>query len=110
MASRQASLQCSENRYYRAPCNYQKRTSVPDTKKVVTEFRMARPPISKTTKYLGNAWDEFIGMIYLMYKYPENCIAIPDVLLNKKREFRFDPYNIEFSHTSLGWSEKKSKF
>ena len=89
---------------------YQKRTSVPDTQKVGTEFRMARPRISKTTNYLGNAWDEFIGMLYLMYKYPENCIAIPDVLLSKKRELRFDPYYIETSHTSLGWSERNQNF
>jgi hypothetical protein len=87
-----------------------KNTAIPDTQKVVTEFRMARPIISKTTKYLGNAWDEFIGMIYLMYKYPENCIAIPDVLLNKKREFTFDPDYIEPFHTSLGWSEQNQKF
>ena len=87
-----------------------KKTTLPDTEKIVTEFRMARPRISKTTNFSGDAWSEFIGMIYLMYKYPENCIAIPDVLLNKKREFRFDPYNIEFSHTSLGWSEKNQNF
>lgn len=96
---------------------HQKKTHIPDTQKVVAEFRMARPPISKTTNYLGSAWDEFIGMLYLMYKYPENSIAIPDVLLNKKRELTFDPhalgfdpYDLEFSHTSLGWSEKNQNF
>ena len=89
---------------------YKKKTPIPYTEKVVTEFRMARPRISKTTKYLGNAWDEFIGMLYLMYKYPENCIAIPDVLLNKKRELRFNPYYIETLDTSLGWSERNQTF
>jgi hypothetical protein len=110
-------LAIQKNPELKKELKHQKKTRIPDTQKVVPEFRMARPPISKTTKYLGNAWDEFIGMIYLMYKYPENSIAIPDVLLNKKRELRFDPYahgfdpyDLQTFHTSLGWSEKNQNF
>jgi glutaredoxin len=72
---------------------------------------MIPPPVVKTT-YKGIPWQELVGMIYLLHKYPKDCVAIPVGIMSSSGK-KITEYGINvnnFNQTALDWNERIQNF
>jgi len=72
---------------------------------------MIPSPVEKTT-YIGLPWQEIACLIYLLYKYPKDCVAIPDGVMSSYAK-KITNYGLTlktWERSSLLWMEKDNNF
>lgn len=78
---------------------------------LVSNIHLMEPILVTKTNFHGSPWYEMVAMIYLLYKYPKDCVAIPHGLLAGKNKLTTKAQQVKhFSQTSLDWSEIKMEF
>ena len=65
----------------------------------------------RRTNFKGTAWYEIVAMVYLLYRYPDDCAAIPYGMMQSDNKLTTKAQRVKrFSETSLNWDEKKQSF
>jgi hypothetical protein len=69
------------------------------------------PPPKSTTTYRGIPLNRVVGMLYLLDKYREDCVAIPSFLFGKKlTDYEFDLLLSGITITNIRWEESIEDF
>jgi len=70
------------------------------------------PPVESTTTYRGTPWQEIASLIYLLHKYPKECIVIPlEVLSPFGRKLSEHGKNVKlWVQSSIQWNEDIQNF
>ena len=72
-----------------------------DTPYMKSPLHMIKTQPSNQTSFVGSTWHEYVAMMYLKYKYPQNCIVIPP-----DHDFKY--YIGHLGNTSLIWNENNN--
>jgi hypothetical protein len=75
----------------------------------ISSLHMMQPDIIKKTDYIGNAWNHLAGLLYLMYKHPKECVAIPSNLLTNSGKLSLNAYYMNFHNFCLTWDDNVKK-
>jgi hypothetical protein len=84
---------------------------VKPVKPVLSPLHMIQPDITDDINQTSNPWYDLIGMLWLLYNHPKECVVIPKGLLTDSGKLSL-PHNLisEWSQTSLDWNDKSKLF
>lgn len=78
---------------------------------IPSDIHMMDPIVAVKTTFKGTPWYDLICMLYLLYKHPKECIAIPDGLKTSEGKLTDKGFSVRsFSDTSIEWDEKSQDF
>ena len=77
----------------------------------VSKIHMMKPTHVSKINFAGRPWEDLISMLYIMYRHPTECVAIPVGLLTSSGKLTSKAQKVkQFFDTSLEWSEEKNNF
>jgi surface protein len=75
--------------------------------RISSEVHMMIPTIESTTTFTGG--ETLVGMMYLLYKYPEYCVVIPEIMSSSS--YLLSPkYQDRWNEVQLCWNELLEDF
>jgi glutaredoxin len=77
----------------------------------LSNIHIFKPIMVSETNFKGTPWHEMVAMLYLLYKYPNDCVAIPTGFLKHGNKITSKAQQVKhFKDTSLDWNEKIQSF
>jgi len=77
-------------------------------KPVLSPLHMIQPDITDDISHTSRPWYDLIGMLWLLYNHPKECVVIPKGLLTDSGKISVPVFM--WSQTSLEWQDKSKLF
>ena len=89
--------------------NIKQADSYEEPSRTSSDLHMMIPPPASTTTFKGTPWTRLVGMLYLLHKYPTDCVAIPLSASGKDlTDYVLD--DVFLHETSICWHENIEDF